>query len=103
MRPTLSPLAEHDLESIGDYIAKDNSRRALSFVKELRAQCNRIGINPQGYSPRPELGEVMRSCPYGNYVIFFDVLDQGVTVQRILHAARDLSAIFGVDTAEDDE
>jgi len=44
----------------------------------------------------------MRSCPYGNYVIFFDVLPQGVTVQRILHAARDLSVIFGKDSAEDD-
>ena len=42
MRPTLSPLAEYDLESIGDYIAKNNPRRALSFVKELRAQCDRL-------------------------------------------------------------
>jgi len=98
MRLTLSPLAEHDLESIGDYIAKDSPRRALSFVQALRAQCARIAINPKGYRPRPELGEAMRSCPCGNYVIFFDVLDQDVTVQRVLHAARDLSAIFGKGT-----
>ena len=28
--------------NIGDYIAKDSPRRALSFVTELRAQCAKI-------------------------------------------------------------
>jgi hypothetical protein len=44
--PDVSPLAEPDLESVGDYIARDNPRRALSFVQELRAQCSRIGVMP---------------------------------------------------------
>ena len=38
MRVTISPLAERDLETIGDYIAADNPSRALSFIAELRAQ-----------------------------------------------------------------
>ena len=42
MRVTVSPLAERDLETIGDYIAEDNPARALSFVAELRAQCTKI-------------------------------------------------------------
>ena len=37
MRVTLSPLAERDLEGIGDYIAADNPPRALSLIAELRA------------------------------------------------------------------
>ena len=45
MRVTLSLLAERDLESIGDYIAEDNPRRALGFVAELRAQCEKCN-NP---------------------------------------------------------
>ena len=32
MRVTLSPLAERDLETIGDYIAEDNPLRALTLV-----------------------------------------------------------------------
>jgi toxin ParE1/3/4 len=39
MRVEFSALAESHLEAIADYIALDNSRRALSFVRELRAQC----------------------------------------------------------------
>lgn len=32
----LSCEAERDLESIGDYIARDNPMRAISFLQELR-------------------------------------------------------------------
>jgi plasmid stabilization system protein ParE len=31
--------AERDLDEIGDHIAHNNPRRALSFVAELRATC----------------------------------------------------------------
>lgn len=52
-RVTFTPLAEADLESIGDYIAQDNPRRALSFLAELRAQCSKIANAPQAYQARP--------------------------------------------------
>jgi toxin ParE1/3/4 len=35
MRLTLTPLAEQDLETIGDYIAADNPTRAVSFIRIL--------------------------------------------------------------------
>jgi toxin ParE1/3/4 len=73
MRFVVTPLAEQDLEAIGNYIAKDNPRRALSFVGELRSQCAKITKSPQAYRSRAELGEGVRSCSHGNYVIFFVV------------------------------
>lgn len=33
MKLTVSPLAEHDLEAIGDWIAQDNPVRAISFYR----------------------------------------------------------------------
>ena len=42
MRLVFLPQAEMDLEAIGDYIALDNPRRAISFVRELRGQCRNI-------------------------------------------------------------
>lgn len=41
MKLSLSPLAEHDIETIGDYIAQDNPLRAVSFTDELYQQCLR--------------------------------------------------------------
>lgn len=34
--------------------------RALTFVRELRAQCQRITLSPPGYRQRPELGDGIR-------------------------------------------
>lgn len=94
MRLLLTPLAEQDLEEIGDYIAQDNPTRALSFVQELQAQCQKICLNPAGYRRRPELSSDVRSCAHGHYVIFFEATDEAVTIIRVLHGARDIPGEF---------
>ena len=94
MQIIITPLAERDLESIGDYIAEDNPARAISFVAELRAQCAKIANAPQGYRMRTELGDRIRSCAYGNYVIFFTAHKARLTIARVLHGAMDIPAQF---------
>lgn len=94
MRLRFTPLAEQDLESIADYVATDNPRRAITFVQALRQHCQRILLNPPGYRLRPELGDAIRSFAHGNYVIFFEATATDVLVVRILHGARDLPAQF---------
>lgn len=93
----IKPLAEQDLEAIGDFIARDNPARAVTFVRELREHCKRIASNPLGYRERPELAPGLRSCAHGNYVIFFDVLPDLVEIVRVLHGARDLPTVLGED------
>jgi toxin ParE1/3/4 len=93
MQLTFTPLAAQDLESIGDYIAADNPLHALTFIKKLQEQCLRITNNPLGYRLRTELGNDLRSCCFGDYVIFFSTDKHCVTIIRILHGARDISII----------
>lgn len=94
MRVAFTPLAEADLEEIADYIARANPGRALSFITDLRMQCDRIGKNPGAYRRRPELGKDLHSAVFRNYVLFFEAGPSEVTIIRILHAARDLSKAF---------
>jgi len=94
MRVIFTHLAVRDLEEIGDYIVRDNPRRALSFILELPQQCDRIAEAPQAYSCRPALGEGIRSCAQGKYVIFFREDRDGVGIVRILHSAMDIEARF---------
>lgn len=94
MRLIFLPQAETDLEAIGDYIARDNPGRALSFVRELRAQCRKIAKAPKAYRPRPELGPGLRSCPYGNYLVLFFEEPGLVRIVRVLHGAMDVEARF---------
>ena len=93
-RLIITPLAECDIEDIGDYIATDNPDRAVSFIAELRGQCRKIALSPQAYRLRRELGNDIRSCAHGNYVIFFNHDEKDVRILRILHGARNISALF---------
>lgn len=92
---TISPLAKSDLENIADFIARDNPRRALSFIQEIRAQCLQIAQKPSMYRRRTELGDDIRSCTHGKYLIYFSDTPDEVTIIRVLHSARDLPSIFG--------
>lgn len=94
MRLVFSPRAVSDLEAIGDFIARDSQPAAQRFVAELRRRCATIVDAPRGGAPRPELGDAMRAVPFGSYMIFYDVDRDIVTIQRVLHAARDIPEAF---------
>jgi toxin ParE1/3/4 len=49
LKLSFSPRAAIDLEEIGDYIARDNPRRALSFLDELEEECGRIKLRPPAF------------------------------------------------------
>ncbi|MFZ5835600.1 MAG: type II toxin-antitoxin system RelE/ParE family toxin [Pseudomonadota bacterium] len=94
MRLIVTPLAEADIEEIGDFIAIDNPGRAVSFAVELRGQCRKIAASPHTYRLRPELRSDIRSCVYGNYIIFFTHDEEAVRVLRVLHGARNIADLF---------
>ena len=94
MRVRLTPEAETDLEGIGDRIADRNPARALSYVRELRARCARIGEFPHAGPPRPQWGEGIRIAVHGKYLIVYRVGEDTVQVLRVVHGARDLDALF---------
>jgi toxin ParE1/3/4 len=94
MQCIFSPLADLDLEEIGDYIARDNPSRAVSFVRELREQCAKIAAMPRNAPLRHELGEGIRMVTFGNYLIFYTVGAEEIRVERIIHGARNIPVLF---------
>jgi len=87
MKLSISSVAENDIEQIGDYIAKDNPRQALNFVKALYKQCEKIVQSPLLYRLHPELDKNIRACIYRKYIIFFQCNDNEVLIVRVLHGA----------------
>lgn len=94
MQCVFSPLAELDLEEIGDYIARDNPIRALSFIREIRERCNKIAAAPTAAPLRHELGGGIRMVAFGHYLIFYTADSKTVRVERILHGARNIPELF---------
>lgn len=94
MRLELSRFIEYDLDGIAGYIAKDNPARAVSFIREIRAQIGAIGKNPLLYRLRPEIGEDARMAFTGQYAILFRVIGDTVRIERVVYGGRDLLAVF---------
>jgi toxin ParE1/3/4 len=70
-----------DLEEIGDYIALDNPRRAVSFIREIRQHCEKIADGPHHYAARPNLGNTIRICTLGNYLIVFELFEASFSLE----------------------
>lgn len=94
MRVILSPGAAVDLEEIGDYIASENPAAADRMIDAIRERCSRLGNTPGIGVGRPELKQGLHSVPFRRYLIFYTVIDSGLRIERIIHGARDLGAVF---------
>lgn len=57
MRVGYSRDVETDLDEIAAYMAADSPRRAVSFIRKIRAEIDRIGREPLLYQLRPDIGE----------------------------------------------
>ena len=95
MKVSFADAALRELEEIGDYIARDDPRRAKTFVEEMREKCVGIGEFPQGY-PLVErhTHSMIRKRSYRSYLIFYRVIASRVEIIHVLHSARDYSALL---------
>ena len=94
---TRRPLAETDILEIWDYIADDSLAAADRWVDHLDEQFRVLATQPSMGRARDELAPDVRSFPFGRYVIFYMLLDDGIDVVRVLHGARDIDAVFNAE------
>jgi toxin ParE1/3/4 len=86
----LSPQARSELEAIGDHIAEDSPANAQRFIVRLTEKFTALRRNPHIGRARPDLRRDLRSFPYGAYLILYRIIDGGVEIVRVVHAARNL-------------
>ncbi len=88
-------VAEADLEEIGDFIARDNPVRAVSFVQEIALACRDLADMPEAWPvlPRYEQHGIRRRV-HGRYLIFCRIAAERITVLHILNGAMDVEAIL---------
>ena len=87
--------AEAELQAIGDYIARDNPVRALSFVRELVQRCVELADMPEAWPvvPRYEHHGIRRRV-HGRYLIFYRIDGDRVTILHLLNSAMDVEALL---------
>jgi toxin ParE1/3/4 len=79
--------ANEDLIEIWQYISEHNRAAADRMLLRIDRACAMLGANPL-------LGEIqpnrpgMRRFVVRNYIIFYEPIDDGIRVMRVLHGAR---------------
>ena len=91
------PVAQDDLLSILEFIAKDSPRRAISFVDMLDERIGQLVHHPLlGRVPRhPKLREYgYRVLVIESYLAFYIVRGQTVEIHRVVHGSRNLGRLI---------
>jgi len=90
-RVTLTQSAQTDLLEAWLYIAEKNLQAADQLVDAIEQNANTLLRQPLMGRARPELAQGARSWPTSTpYILFYQATDDGITVLRVLHHARDV-------------
>jgi antitoxin ParD1/3/4/toxin ParE1/3/4 len=94
-RYQISPPARQDLIDIRTFIAKDNRTVAKKVLARIRAACRMLAKRPQAGHLRADLApEPLRFWPVYSYLIIYRPNSKPIEIVRVLHGARDISAIL---------
>ena len=89
-----TPEAEQDLLNIWEFIADDNLAAADRLLALFTERFSLLAHNPLLGAACAEIDAELRFLIVGSYVAYYSVGEDSVTVLKILHGARDVTAIF---------
>jgi plasmid stabilization system protein ParE len=90
-----SASAENDLLEAWLYIAEDSVDAADRLLDQIETETRTLLMQPKMGRSRDELAVGLRSWPTSTpYILFYFADDGGITIARVLHHARDVSAIW---------
>lgn len=80
--------ARADLRDIWLYIAQDSIEAADRFLDRLNQTVRTIAGSPDIGERQDHLRPGLRRFVVGNYLIFYEPIEDGIRVVRVLHGAR---------------
>ena len=81
--------ALRSVDEIAGYIAKDNPKRATSFVVEVQEAVTKLQVHP-GMGRAGRVPGTRELVLHKNYIAIYRVRGDGVEILRLHHAARKL-------------
>jgi toxin ParE1/3/4 len=96
-RYRIAPEARSDLDGVWDYLGlqKQNPTAAYRQIEVLYDKFSLLAANPLLGEVRNDLGANLRSFVAGNYVVVYRIVGGRIEITRVVHAARDIRAMFG--------
>jgi toxin ParE1/3/4 len=86
--------ARDDLRQIWVYVAQHNLVAADRFIDEIERTLRLLAGNPQMGQAIEQFRAGLRQFTVGNYVLFYEPIEGGVRLVRVLHGARKMDQLF---------
>ncbi len=86
--------AKVDLQNIWDYVANHDANAADKLVRELVEKFSLLRDFPHIGREQNGLLINLRSFVVKDYLIFYQPLDDGIEILRVMHGAQDIGSIF---------
>ncbi len=85
--------ARTDLVEIGGYL-RETAGDAIAerFIEQIIAVVNSLETSPRRHRERPEFSAGLHTTGVQKYLIFYRVTQDTVTIVRVLHGARNITA-----------
>jgi len=80
--------ARSDLRDIWLYIAEDSVEAADRFLDRIDRIIRMLAENPAIGERQDGIRQGLRRFVVGNYLVFYEAIDNGIRVVRVLHGAR---------------
>lgn len=88
------PQAHADLLEVWLYVAEDHPTSADRLIDQFTARFDVLCRMPELGAACPEIADGLRRLPIGRYLLFYSVREDVLVIERVLHGARDLKALF---------
>ncbi|MCA2699331.1 MAG: type II toxin-antitoxin system RelE/ParE family toxin [Microcystis sp.] len=86
--------AINDLNEICNYLAQNNPRSASNLFDAIRQKCKLVANFPNMGKRYEQVRPNLRGFLVGDYIIFYNVHDDGIFVLRIVSGYRNLDRLF---------
>lgn len=90
----LSPSASRDLNDIADYFLAYNIEAGEALFREFTRKCKNLIQFPRLGRSYEWLRPGVRGIPLDGYIIFYQVVDDGIEILRVVGGRQDLQAVF---------
>jgi toxin ParE1/3/4 len=93
-RSFISQTASKDLAEIVDYFANVNVEAGERFIQEFEKKCKNIVNFPNMGRSYEDVSPFLRGIPIDGHIILYKVIDDEVTIIRVVSGKRDLNSLF---------
>ncbi|MGA9382083.1 MAG: type II toxin-antitoxin system RelE/ParE family toxin [Phormidium sp.] len=98
MNPLLITIeASRDLSEISDYFLAQSIDAGDRFVEEFGKKCQHLAQYPYLGRSYSQLAPNLRGVPLMGYIIFYQIVGDGIEILRVINGSRNLPDVFQTD------